>query len=139
MPSGSVEEAVLAGRAEIDRAAALRRGPRPARRRRGARDRDRDDVLDDALVRVDDPVAQRLREQLVLELAGHGAERRLVERPLAAEVHDEPGVLPVEQHVGAVEEHVRGGVQDVARVQADVERQRQGRRRGVQGFDLAWS
>ena len=81
-------------------------------------------------------MAQRLREQLVLELAGHGLQRRLVERTLGAKMHDEPGLLTVEQHVGAVEEHVRGSVQDVPRVQTDVERERQRQRRGVQRLDL---
>src|SRR6476646_6103947 len=89
--------------------------------RRGARDGDRDDVLDDALVRVDDPVTQRLREELVLELARHRMERRFVDGTLAAKTYDEPRVLPVEQDVCAVQEHVGGGVQDVARVEADVE------------------
>ena len=68
-------------------------------------------------------VAQRLGEQLVLELAGHGAQRCRVERLLAAQVDEEARAVAIEQHVGAVEEHVRGGVEHVARVEADVERQ----------------
>ena len=121
MPRGSSRKPSSPGAARSTSGGVRRRGR--ARTAGGPGNRQRRDVLDDPAVGVDDAQAQRLGEQLVFELSGHGAQRRLVERLLAAQVEKEAGVLAVEQHVGPVEEDVRGRVQDVARVEIDVERE----------------